>query len=121
MNFRILKDKNEIYILELHGSINLYDSNRIKELVMKLIEYKNEKFIIDLKNVESMNSASLGALVYVSSNLKKLNCALAITNVNGLVLKAIEVTKLSGLLPIVPTLKEAVETVSGELPIPGNQ
>ena len=109
VNIRIQKNQDEIYILELHGSLDLYSSDRIKELVMRLIELKIERFILDLKNVDRINSAGIGALVNISSTLKKLNLALAITNIKGPVKKAVEITKLSGLLPISPTLREAVE------------
>ena len=112
MNIRILKNDSEIYILELHGIIDLYGSARIKELVMKLIERKIERLILDLKDVGRINSTGVAALVYISSTLKKLNYGLVITNANRFVQKEMEVTKLSRLLPIVPTLKEAVKSFS---------
>ena len=111
MEIRVLKDKNEIYILELHGSFDLYSSEQFKKLVMRLIEHKIERLILDLKDVDIVNSSGIGALVNIASTIKKLNLVLAIANVRGLVRKAMNVTRLSRLLPITSTLKEAVESI----------
>jgi anti-sigma B factor antagonist len=111
MAIKVLKNDENIYIVELQGELDLFSSNMLKELVMKMIEHKIERFIIDLKKVDTINSAGLGALVYVSSTVKKMNFALAFTNINAAVKKAIELTKLAGYFPIVPTLEEAVELV----------
>ena len=115
MEIRVLKDKNEIYLIELHGSLDLYSSDWLKKLIMRLIEQKIECFILDLKDINNINSAGVGALVNISSTIKKLNLVLAISNVRGLVKKAMNVTKLSGLLPITSNLKEAVENIRSEI------
>ena len=112
MDIRILKNDDDIFILELKGSLDLYSSKQIKEMVMKLIEKKIEGIILDLKEVDSIKSAGIGALINISSTLKKLNYALAITNVGHAVQKAMEVTRLTGYLPIFPTLKRAVEHIN---------
>jgi anti-sigma B factor antagonist len=114
MAMKVLKNPENIYILELQGELDLFTSNMLKELVMKMIEQKIERFIVDLKKANTITSAGLGALVYVSSTAKKMNIALAFTNINEAVKNAIEVTKLAGYFPIVPTLKEAVELVRSQ-------
>jgi anti-sigma B factor antagonist len=111
MAIKVLKNDENIYIVELQGELDLFSSNMLKELVMKMIEQKIERFIIDLKKVNTINSAGLGALVYVSSTARKMNFAYAFANINDAVKKAIEVTKLASYFPIAPTLKEAVELV----------
>jgi anti-sigma B factor antagonist len=111
MAIKVLKNDENIYIVELQGELDLFSSNMLKELVLKMVEKKVEQVIIDLRKVNTINSAGLGALVYVSSTVKKMNLSLAFANINTAVKKAIEVTKLTSFFPIVPTLKEAVELV----------
>jgi anti-sigma B factor antagonist len=111
MEIKILKNAEEIYIIKPQGDLDLYSSNQIKELVMKMIERKIERFIISLKGVNNINSAGIGALIYVYSTVKKLNYALAITDINEPVKRAMEVTKLSGYFPLAPSLREAVDLV----------
>lgn len=111
MEYRVLKNNDEIYVLELRGRMDLYSSNQVKDLVMKLIENKIEGLIVDLEKVDAINSAGIGALIYISSTLKKLNCALALTKISNVVEKTMTVTKLTGYMPITQTLKEAIDLI----------
>jgi anti-sigma B factor antagonist len=104
--------KNEaIYIIDVLGEMDLYNSYKLKELLMKMIEKKIEQFVINLEDVEYIDSSGIGALIYITSTIKKMNLKLAITNVHGSVKKVIELTKLSGFFPIVSNLEEAVKNM----------
>jgi anti-sigma B factor antagonist len=61
--------------------------------------------------VEYIDSSGIGALIYITSTIKKMNLKLAITNVKGSVKKVIELTKLTGFFPILPSLEEAVKSM----------
>jgi anti-sigma B factor antagonist len=114
MEIKVLKNDEGIYIIQLFGSLDLYNSNQFKDLVMKMIEKKNERFIIDLKEVTAINSAGIGALIYVSSTIKKMDFRLALANINPAIGKAIETIKLSSYLPIVSSLQEAVALIRSQ-------
>jgi anti-sigma B factor antagonist len=104
--------KNEaIYIIDVLGEMDLYNSYKLKELLMKMIEKKIEQFVINLEDVEYIDSSGIGALIYITSTIKKMSLKLAITNVHGSVKKVIELTKLSGFFPIVSNLEEAVKSM----------
>ena len=108
MEIRLSKNGNDIYLMKLSGSLDLYSSNELKYLFMKMIVNQAERFIICLKEIDSINSAGIGALIYISSTLKKLNCPIVILAGEGPALKALEMTRLKGYFSIVQTLKEAV-------------
>jgi anti-sigma B factor antagonist len=110
MELRIRKNQ-EIYIIDVQGELDLYNSYKLKELLMKMLEKKIERFIINLDEVEYIDSSGIGALIYISSTLKKLNHKLAMTNIHGSVKKVIELTKLTGFFPITETLDEAIKKV----------
>jgi anti-sigma B factor antagonist len=110
MELKIRKNE-EIYIIDVLGEMDLYNSYKLKELLMKMIEKKIERFIINLESVEYIDSSGIGALIYITSTIKKINLRLAITNVHGSVKKVIELTKLSGFFPILPSLEEAVKAM----------
>jgi len=112
MEIRILKNDDNIFVLELQGNFDLYSSNQVKDLVMKLIEKHIEGIILDLKEVNNIRSAGIGALINISSTLRKLNCGLALANINETVLKTMEVSKLTNYLPITANLKDAVERIN---------
>ena len=108
MEIKILKNDESIYLMELVGAMDLYGSNQLRELFMKMLENKIEHFIISLKEVDSMNSAGIGALIFVSSTLKKMKCPLVIIAPEGPALQALELTRLKSYFNIVSTLKDAL-------------
>jgi anti-sigma B factor antagonist len=76
-----------------------------------MIEKKIENFIINLNDVEYIDSSGIGALIYITSTIRKMNLRMAIANVRGSVKKVIELTKLTSFFPIVATLEEAIKRV----------
>ena len=110
MELKIRKNET-VYIIDVLGEMDLYNSYKLKELLMKMIEKKIEKFIINMDEVEYIDSSGIGALIYITSTVKKMNLHLSITNVHGSVKKVIELTKLSSFFPILPSLEEAVKSM----------
>ena len=108
MEIKISKNDDDIFLIDLSGDLNLSSSNQLKDLVMKMIEKKAEHFIINLKEVDRLNSSGIGALIFISSTLKKLNCPLVIVVQEGPVMNALEVTRLKSYFTIASSLKEAV-------------
>jgi anti-sigma B factor antagonist len=111
MELKIRKSE-KIYIIDVLGEMDLYNSYKLKELLMKMIEKKIEHFIINMADVEYMDSSGIGALIYITSTIKKMNLRLAIANVHGSVKKVIELTKLTSFFPITANLEEAVARLS---------
>lgn len=103
-----IRKSNEIYIIDVNGEMDLYNSYKLKELVMKMLEKKVRNFIINLEHVDYIDSSGIGALIYVCSTIKKMNLKLSITNIHGSVKKVIELTKLMGYFPIAATVEEAI-------------
>ncbi len=75
---------------------------------MKMLEKKVKRFIINLGEVDYIDSSGIGALIHICSTIKKLNYRLAIANIHGSVKKVIELTKLTGYFPISPSLEDAI-------------
>jgi anti-sigma B factor antagonist len=107
-----IRTNHLIYILDLRGEIDLFESNRLKELVMKMIEKKAERFIINVKDVRTIDSSGIGALIFISSTLKKMHLDLAIANVQGAVQAVLEKTKLQGFFPLYEKIDDAIKALS---------
>lgn len=103
----------ETYIIDINGEMDLYNSYKLKELVMKMIEKNVKRFIINLEQVEYIDSSGIGALIYICSTAKKLNLKLAMANIHGSVGKVIELTKLTGYFPISENIETALESLDG--------
>ena len=108
-----IRKSGETYIIDVNGEMDLYNSYKLKELVMKMLEKKVERFIINLENVDYIDSSGIGALIYICSTIKKNNLQLIITNIHGSVKKVIELTKLMGYFPITQTIEEALQKMEG--------
>jgi anti-sigma B factor antagonist len=109
-----LRKNEDIYIIDVVGEMDLYNSYKLKELLTKMIDKKIEKYIINLEEVEYIDSSGIGALIHITSTIKKMNLRLSITNVHGSVKKVIELTKLSGFFPIFLSLEEAIKSLGEE-------
>ena len=107
MELKIRKN-GEIYIIDVNGEMDLYNSYKLKELVMKMIEKNVKLFVINLEQVDYIDSSGIGALIYICSTIKKMNLKLAISNIHGSVKKVIELTKLMGYCPIANSVDEAL-------------
>ncbi|MFA6507125.1 MAG: anti-sigma factor antagonist [Treponemataceae bacterium] len=108
MELKIRKN-GETYIIDVTGEMDLYNSYKLKELVMKMLEKKVERFIVNLQGVDYIDSSGIGALIYICSTIKKMNLKLSISNIHGSVKKVIELTKLMGYFPISATIEEALK------------
>jgi anti-sigma B factor antagonist len=75
---------------------------------MKMLDKSVKSFIINLEQVDFIDSSGIGALIYICSTIKKMNLKLAISNIHGSVKKVIELTKLMGYFPIANSVEEAL-------------
>jgi len=107
MELKIRKN-GEVYIIDVNGEMDLYNSYKLKELVLKMLEKNVKSFIINLEQVDYIDSSGIGALIYICSTIKKMNLKLYISNIHGSVKKVIELTKLMGYLPIANSVEEAL-------------
>ena len=73
-----------------------------------MLEKNVKKFIINLEQVDYIDSSGIGALIFICSTIKKMNLKLSISNVHGSVKKVIELTKLMGYFPISNSVEEAI-------------
>jgi anti-sigma B factor antagonist len=101
-----------IYIIDVTGEMDLCDSNQLKDLVMKMIEKKVERFILNVEHIKTIDSSGIGALIFISSTLKKMNLRFAIANVRDPVKQVIEKIRLSGYFPLYSDMNGAIEALS---------
>ena len=82
MELKIRKN-GDVYIIDVTGEMDLYNSYKLKELVMKMLEKNVKNFVINLEQVDYIDSSGIGALIYICSTIKKMNLNLAIANIHG--------------------------------------
>jgi anti-sigma B factor antagonist len=105
-----------IYILDIQGVIEFPDANLLKELVMKMVQKKVERLIINVKDIRSIDSSGIGALIFIYSTMKKMNLPFAIANVGGSVKAVMDKINISGYFPLYNNLNDAIRELSGNRP-----
>jgi anti-sigma B factor antagonist len=106
-----LRRAGTIYVIDITGEMDLYNAFKLKDIVLKMIGRQIKEYVINLENVEYLDSSGIGALLSVHSELKKRGMAFVIANVKGSVKRVIELTKLNGYLPIAADVNEAVARI----------
>ncbi|MBQ7611508.1 MAG: STAS domain-containing protein [Spirochaetaceae bacterium] len=112
MELKMRKNK-DVFIIDVSGEMDLYNSYKLKELVMKMMERQVKSVVINMEEVDYIDSSGIGALIHIYSTMKKASCQLYMTNIHGSVKKVIELTKLMGYFPITNSLEEAIQKLEG--------
>ena len=112
MELKIRKN-GDVYVIDVSGEMDLYNSYKLRELVMRMLEKNVQLFVINLENVEYIDSSGIGALIYICSTIKKKGFKLFIANIHGSVKKVLELTKLAGYFPISNSIEEAILKLEG--------
>lgn len=99
-------------MIALKGRLDLYSSIQLKDLAMKMFSRKISRLIINMEQVDSIDSSGIGALIHICSAVKKMNVALAIANMQDAVKSSIDLTKVTGYFPIANSIEGALSIVS---------
>lgn len=106
-----LKKNNDVFLIEVRGEMDLYNASKLKELFMGLMKKAITKLIVDMNEVEYLDSSGVGVLIHICNTAAKNNVKFAMANVHGSVKKVIELTRLTDYFPIAASVQEANKIV----------
>src|SRR5712671_3472535 len=102
----------DITVVELTGRLALgRESQRIETLVDDLARKGSKRVIFDLSGVDYIDSAGIGMVALASGKLKESGGALALVAPEGRVLQLLNLTQMSAIVKVCPTLQAAAATV----------
>ncbi|HMV45790.1 MAG TPA: STAS domain-containing protein [Leptospiraceae bacterium] len=78
-----LKEEEDVTFIQIKGNIDLYTTPELKDAFDKLNLSQKNKIIIDLLNVDFIDSSGLGILVTQALYLQKRKLVLKFINVNS--------------------------------------
>lgn len=107
-----LKRKEDLYVIELHGEMDLYNASKVKEIFMKIIEKNIQKLLIDFQHCEYIDSTGVGTLLGMYAIAKEKKMKYFLIHVKGTVERVLTLTKLMEYFPILPTLESAIEQIN---------
>lgn len=107
-----LRKYKDIFIMDLSGEMDLYNSPKVKDVFNKLRDKKVDKYVINLESVEYIDSSGIGALLQIHSMTQGKGEKLLLTNIHGTVKKVLTLTRLDGFLPVCETVEQALHDLS---------
>ena len=107
MNYTIV-EQDEVVILSLAGKImGGPEASEIHGKINQLMDDGKLKIVIDLGEVDWMNSSGLGILIDTVTVLKNNNGALRLVNVSDRIQNLLKITKLNTVFDVRESLDEA--------------
>lgn len=105
--------KDGITVLHLSGKImGGPEATEINDEINRLIDSNNKKIVIDLINVDWMNSSGLGILIGAVTVLKNNNGLLCLINVSDRIKNLLKITKLNTVFEIYDDYNAAAAAIS---------
>lgn len=96
-------------LVRIEGEVDVYTSIDLKKELTKLVESDQKNIIIDLENVNYMDSSGLGVLVALLKELKKIGGELKLISLPVSVKKIFDLTRLTKFFNIYNNLDEATK------------
>jgi anti-sigma B factor antagonist len=111
MSLDIRESKREgVVILSLKGRLTVGEASAVREECTKVVAAGNVNVILNLENVEYIDSTGLGALVICFTSLKKAGGALKLVNPNKRNVELLLLTKLHTIFEVFADEQDAVNS-----------
>ncbi len=110
-----------VRIISLSGDMDLYSSATFKEQVIAIWESGISRIIVNLADLQYIDSSGIGVLLYIYSASQKRQFNVVFSGARGSVWKVIVLTKLDGFLPFEADLDSALQRVTPSSNVPGRQ
>jgi len=111
MTHKFSERKDKIQVLEVKSLLNEYDNKSIMKEVESRISSGWNKFVLDLSNMDFMNSVGLNFLIFMLKKSKNSGGGFAVANASEQIVKLLEVTKLTTLFHLESSVDEAMDSL----------
>ena len=110
MQIKIDHHTKDKAVLHPIGRMDVETSPEVRQTILDLVEQKVNTVIVDLSQVEFMDSSGLSALVSGMKALRRIEGKLNICNANAQIRTALRLTMLDRVLPVFDSLDEALHS-----------
>jgi anti-anti-sigma factor len=97
------RDYGEHKIIAVSGEVDLYNVSDLKKALFSVTDGKYSSVIVDMKNVNYMDSSGIGALVAGQKKMKAHNGKFALINIHDDVLNILKLATLDKFFKIYDT------------------
>jgi anti-sigma B factor antagonist len=111
MELKTVSAESELSVIALVGEMDLYTADQLKRYVTEHFAAQSSPLIIDMKDLDYIDSSGIAALLHAFSTAKKHGQDICFANVHGSVRKVIDLTSLTNFFPMAATVDEAKRRV----------
>lgn len=97
------RDHGEHKIVEVSGEVDLYNVSELKKALFSVTDGSNPSVIVDMRNVNYMDSSGIGALVAGQKKMKAHTGKFALMNIHEDVLNILKLATLDKFFTIYET------------------
>jgi len=109
----ITPNEHEGYtVLHLKGRLDLNSSSKLKEQIKNYLKEGTIRLILDMNDVDFINSSGLGTLVSILKDVRMVKGRMVLCNLAQYVQEIFEITQLSHIFDMYPTEEEAAASMS---------
>ena len=103
----------DVVVLELQGKIvGGGDANALNEAVHQDLDRGKNQFVVDLTQVDMINSSGLGLLIGALTAVRNQNGDIKLANVSEKIQNLLKITKLDNVFGIYPNVAQAVASTA---------
>jgi anti-anti-sigma factor len=88
------REAGEHKIIEVSGEVDLYNVSELKKALFSITDGKHLSVVVDMSNVNYMDSSGIGALVAGQKKMKAHNGKFALMNIHDDVLNILKLATL---------------------------
>jgi anti-sigma B factor antagonist len=108
----IVEEKSQtISIFRLNGRLDSNTSQGFEQKLFNAISDGTKKMVIDFKDIDYISSAGLRVILKATKALSREEGKIMLCDMQDYVKEVFEIAGFDAILPIVPTLNEALETI----------
>ena len=104
----------DVPVLSVHGEVDVYSAPALKEQIATAMAAPGASAVVDLSQVEFMDSTGLGALVAARTAAAETGGRLPLVCDRDRILKLFQITGLDGVFEIHPSVDAAVEAIGSD-------
>ena len=111
LELNVRRAANNIPVIDLKGEVDVYTAPKFKNAMIDLIDQGNYNVVVNLSNVQYMDSAGLGALVSGLKRVREHNGTINLVSPTVPVQRVLDITRLSKILSIYANEQQALDAV----------
>lgn len=105
---------NGLPIIELKGEVDVYTAPQLKQRMISLLEHGSRHMVVDLSNVEYLDSTALGVLIGGLKRMREQDGNLALVCPSPRIHRVFEITGLDRIFDMYSSPTEAQEAMGKE-------